>query len=130
MRTLLCLLTAFALSTTASLEWRTHCRAFGLLRVTAFPILAWFAWHAFGSPSLLADGVEERTCSLELQLVDSETGNAIPGLVQIRDADGKRLVLRELLDRGLGLPEDAAIHDWFVLIKPTVIKVPQAKLTL
>lgn len=58
-------------------------------------MLAWFAWHAFGSRSLVADGIEERTCSLQLQLVDSQTGNAIPGMVGLRIF--KRDVAKELL---------------------------------
>jgi hypothetical protein len=70
------------------------------------------------------------TCSLTLELVDAESGRAVSGLVQLLDHEDQRVELAELLDRGLGLPDNQPIHDWFVLPGTTVVKVPQGKLTL
>ena len=69
-------------------------------------------------------------CSLRIELVDAKTKKAIPGLIQIRDREGKRLHAEALLDRGLGLPANVSIHDWTVLPRPTVVKLPQRKLTV
>ena len=74
--------------------------------------------------------VNASVCSLKLELIDAETGTAIPGLVQLLDANGNRIELPQLLDRGLGLPEKEAIHHWHALAEPTVLSVPQGVLTL
>jgi hypothetical protein len=82
--------------------------------------------------SILAAAADDSTaiCSLTLELVDTDSGLPVPGLVQLTDQEGQRIHVEELLDRGLGLPDKLPIHDWFVLAKPTVVKVPRGKLTL
>lgn len=78
-----------------------------------------------------AAGPADETCALTLSLLDESTGQELPGLVRIRDAEGRLLQPAELLPRGLGLKEKllesygGRIHDWFVLPKGTTIRVPR-----
>lgn len=72
----------------------------------------------------------EITGSLRIELVDAQTGEPAAGLVQVRDGSGKRVRLRELLPRGLGMGDAAAIQDWSVLIRPTEVEVPREKLAI
>jgi hypothetical protein len=73
---------------------------------------------------------EAPTCNLHIELTDAATGHALPGVVRVRDEAGGRVNLRELTDRGLGVEDEFAIHDWFLLPQPTKVTVPQAKLTI
>ena len=69
-------------------------------------------------------------CQLTVVLLDAETGQALPGLVQITDKDNQRLKLPELLDRGQGLPADSLSHQWSVLTKARTLTVPCTQLTI
>ena len=69
-------------------------------------------------------------CQLTVALLDAETGQALPGLVQITDQDNQRLKLPELLDRGQGLPADSLSHQWSVLTKARTLTVPCTQLTI
>lgn len=70
------------------------------------------------------------TCELSIELVDEASGKTLPGLVQVRDADGGRVPLHGLLSRGFGLEPGPAIHDWSVLTRRTTVTVPQGHLLL
>src|SRR5262245_53473119 len=65
-------------------------------------------------------------CSLHIELVDAATGQTLPGVVSLRDESGKRVEVRGLLERGLGVEQDFAIHDWYLLPEPAKVAVPQA----
>ena len=69
------------------------------------------------------------TCRVTLRLVDAETGEALAGVVQVRDADGRRIELPGLLSRAQGLNDELPIHDWSVLPEPMTVDLPRAKLT-
>ncbi len=69
-------------------------------------------------------------CQLTIELTDADTGQSAPGVVSLHDAAGRRLFLKGPVARGAGVDERLAIHDWFVLVKPTKVEVPQARLTL
>ncbi len=79
---------------------------------------------------------QEETCHVTLRLVDSATGNEIPGLVSITDADGKRVPIAELLSHGkglddkLGTAEASPIHRWSVLPRITSVRLPRSRLTV
>jgi hypothetical protein len=73
---------------------------------------------------------QEPTCRLRIELVDAETGEPIAGVVKITGAKAQRLTLNELLPRGLGLPADHPIQDWYVLTRPASVTVPQEALHL
>lgn len=92
-------------------------------------LLLFLAWFALAFPNS-GDNNAQDSCNLSIELVDSVSGNVLPGLVQIRDSAGKRLPLDELLSRGFGLEPGPAIHDWSVVPGKATVRVPQAKLTL
>jgi hypothetical protein len=50
------------------------------------------------------------TCTLEIELIDANTGEALPGIVQVVDANGRDVELRELLNRGMGIEDEGSIH--------------------
>ena len=70
------------------------------------------------------------TCWLSIELVDAETGQPLPGLVQVHDADGHHVHLKQLLSRGIGINEDVAIHNWSILPKASRVNVPRQMLTI
>jgi len=80
--------------------------------------------------ALLAAGGDDSSCHLTLELIDMETGKAMPGVVQVLDDNGQRLPLPELLSRGFGLDLKAspAIHEWSVLPRKAAIRVPRKAL--
>ncbi|MBI1314773.1 hypothetical protein GC176_26055 [bacterium] len=69
------------------------------------------------------------TCRVTLRLIDAESGEALAGVVQVRDADGRHIELPGLLSRGQGLDDELSIHDWSVLPQATSVDLPRAKLT-
>ena len=70
------------------------------------------------------------TCALSLELVDAQTGEPLPGIVQLRDAEGRGVQIEELVNRGQGIRGQKPIHDWWVLPRRTTIHVPAAPLTV
>ncbi len=70
------------------------------------------------------------TCSLTLELVDAKSGESLPGIVQVLDADGHSVDLAELVNRGQGIEQQGPIHDWWVLPKRTALTVPAAPLVI
>src|SRR5262245_30527011 len=73
---------------------------------------------------------EAAQCTLAIELADAATGDLLSGVVNIRDAAGKRVPLSELLPRGLGVEPEFTIHDWYVLPAPAKVAVPRAKLKI
>ena len=70
------------------------------------------------------------TCRVTLRLVDAETGEPLAGVVQVRDAKGRRVELPGLLSRGQGLNDELPIHDWSVLPEAMTVDLPRTKLTI
>lgn len=70
------------------------------------------------------------TCQLTISLIDQETKAPLPGIVQVRDADGDLVELGELVNRGQGIEQKGPIHEWWVLARPTVVVVPATALEI
>jgi hypothetical protein len=64
------------------------------------------------------------TCTLKVSLVDQKTGSPLPGIVQVRDAEGDVVELAEVVNRGQGIEQKGPIHEWWVLAKPMEFTVP------
>ncbi len=84
-------------------------------------------WAAMGLAQEPAAGP---TCALTLSLVDVENGEALPGIVQLRDAQGHGIEVDSLINRGQGVGRQGPIHGWWVLPKPTTVKVPAAPIVI
>ncbi len=69
------------------------------------------------------------TCRTTIRLVDAETGEALSGVIRVRDADGRRVELPGLLSRGQGLNDELPIHNWSALPEAATVELPRAKLT-
>ncbi len=82
----------------------------------------------------VAGCVEERaansTCELTLKLVDAETDETLPGIVQIRDAQGALIEIAELISRGQGMGYPSKLHEWWVLPESSKVTVPAAPITV
>jgi hypothetical protein len=85
--------------------------------------------HDQSPPAQIAAPVE-LTCSLDIELIDAKTGEALPGIVQILDSDGREVELRELVNRGMGIEDESSIHRWWVLPQRTTLTVPAVRLTV
>jgi hypothetical protein len=94
------------------------------------------SWKIFGSLAgalvLLPLGADQAptTCKLAIELVDADSGQVLPGLVQVNDVAGKLLPLEGLLSRGKGLAAEAPISRWSVLVDRATVVVPAAKLAV
>ncbi|MEX0676834.1 MAG: hypothetical protein WD063_07135, partial [Pirellulales bacterium] len=73
---------------------------------------------------------QQATCSLALELVDGGSAKPLPGIVRITTPDGKAFRPMELVNRGQGIEQVGAIHDWSVLPNGTTISVPAAPLVI
>ena len=74
------------------------------------------------------DNEPPATCKVTLELTDAQTGEHLPGVVQIRDAQGKPIEIPELANRGQGIETPGPIHDWWVLPRKTALTLPAATL--
>jgi hypothetical protein len=92
----------------------------------AFSLTCVLAIASFG----LADNPPAATCSLSLELVESSSGNPLPGIVRITTEDGKTVQPDELVARGQGIDGEGPIHEWSVLPRATTIKVPAGPLVI
>lgn len=92
------------------------------------------AWRWFAAVAIVwtaALSFQDTTrCRLTLELVDSKTGESLPGVVQLRTSDGQAVPLKELINRGQGLSEKAPISRWWVLPARTTVEVPADRLKL
>lgn len=79
---------------------------------------------------LLAAADKRTTCTATIEIVDAKTGEALPGVVRIRNADGELVEVPELLNRGTGLDDDLPIHTWLNLPKRRSIQLPKQSLTI
>lgn len=79
-------------------------------------------------PSPLVQVDTTTTCSLTIQLVDANTGENLPGLVRVATADNDALAIPQLFNRGTRLKNDHKACEWHVLLEPTRIEVPRARL--
>src|SRR5437762_2051138 len=86
------------------------------------------------SLAAFAAGRLEPSCRVILRLVDSETGQTLPGLIRVTSRDGKSVsvrtatdaqgVVREILSRGLGLKDQPAIETWSVVTGQVTLQFP------
>ncbi len=79
---------------------------------------------------LAAAASSDNSCLVNLKLTDAATGSVVPGLVQIRNADGKLVELPTLLSRGFGLEPGTAIHEWHVVAGPVQLGLPRGSYQL
>ncbi len=70
------------------------------------------------------------TCALTIELVDSQSGEFLPGVVQVRDGAGQLVELPTLVKRGQGIEGEGPIHDWSVLARPATVEVPAEALEI
>ena len=80
------------------------------------------------SPPTYAGG--DATCALTIELVDADDSATLPGLIRLSTDDGARIPISGLPPRGLGVRASAPVHDWFVIIKRSVVQVKQRPLLL
>src|SRR5262245_20219471 len=71
-----------------------------------------------------------KACRLTVRLLDAETRKPLPGLVRVTHANGLVVPLPGLVNRGIKLREKHPAKDWFALVEPTAVPVPQARLTI
>ncbi len=88
------------------------------LLVICSPLAACFAHEPAPGP----------TCALTLELVDAQTGETLPGIVQLSDADDRGVEIHQLVNRGQGIERRGPIHDWWVLPGRMTVRVPAAPL--
>ena len=79
---------------------------------------------------LLGDSNFDEQSSVSITLVDSETGDAIPGLVRFAREDGSFVVPEGLLARGRGLRSQYTIHEWCVVPHAVTAELPRELLTV
>jgi len=70
-----------------------------------------------------------KTCRLQIRLMD-ESGQPVPGVIRIRDADGQTLAVSELVSRGVGLGAELPVQDWYALPERTSVTVPRGPVTV
>ncbi len=88
------------------------------INMTTAAVLSLMIW---GAPPLYADS----PCALTVELVDAVTGQHVDGLIRLTTADDEPVVLKELQNRGLGLPEGLPIHEWWILRGRETLRVPR-----
>jgi hypothetical protein len=69
------------------------------------------------------------TCQLKIRLLN-ESGQPVPGVVRLQNADGKSLSVAELVSRGVGLGEELPIQDWYALPASATVTVPRGVITV
>ena len=79
---------------------------------------------------LLTAANRKATCTATLQIVDSVTGEALPGVIRIRTVDGKAVEVSELLNRGAGLDGELPIHTWLILPAARTVELPRQAITI
>ena len=70
------------------------------------------------------------TCTLSIKLIDSASHDSLPGLVQLRRADGSLIELPGLINHGHGVGRKSALHNWWAIVKETAVEVPQEKISI
>jgi hypothetical protein len=98
---------------------------FASLRIVALLTCSWSlaaTSHAHEPPAA--------TCSLKIELIDGQSRQTLPGIVQVLLDDGQVVKLPELVSRGQGIEQPGPIHDWWVLPKVSTTTVPAAPLVI
>lgn len=93
----------------------------------------WLVWVSLvGLPSAMCRGDDAPApwCAVHVRLAEAATAEDLPGIIQVKTADGRLVEIAELLNRGQGLEEPGPVHDWWVLPGPRVVTVPAAPLTI
>jgi hypothetical protein len=81
--------------------------------------------------ALYANEHQANRCSLTIKIEDSQTGEALPGILRITDTHGKVVsAVPELVSRGQGVEEQGPIHDWWVVSRPCAVTGPAAPLVV
>lgn len=88
--------------------------------------LFWILAGLFVTPGFAGPAPEK--CALSIELVDGESGQQLPGIIQAKNAEGKLIAMVELVNRGQGIEAAGPIHDWWVLARPATVNVPAAAL--
>lgn len=70
------------------------------------------------------------TCTLSIELIDAQSGEMLPGLVQIRRTDGSLIDLPGLINHGHDVEGKSALHDWWAIVNETAVEVPQEKISI
>jgi hypothetical protein len=81
-----------------------------------------------GTIAHAGDRNTEPVCALSIELVDARSGEALSGIVQVRDRDDRGIEISELVNRGQGIEAPGPIHDWWVLPQAASVRVPAAPL--
>jgi hypothetical protein len=79
------------------------------------------------APASLA---KAESCQLTVRLLDAETRKPLRGLLRITQGDGRAVPLAGLVNRGTKLRDQHPAKDWFALVEPTAVPVPQTRLTI
>lgn len=69
-------------------------------------------------------------CKLQVEMLEAETGSAIPGMIRLLDNSGSPARIPELIDRCIGLPREARKLGWHVFDGQVEISAPRQKLTI
>ena len=77
-----------------------------------------------------APAADAATCRLTIRLLDGNAGKPLPGLVRVTLADGNTVPLAGLVSRGTKLRNGHPAKNWFALVEPAPVSVPQALLTI
>ena len=72
----------------------------------------------------------EDSCQLAIELLDSSTGQSIPGLIRITRKNGDALLLPGVLERGLGFGPELRGLRWHVILGRTSFLVPREVLKI
>ncbi len=75
-------------------------------------------------PAGPAEPAPDRECRVQLRLVDADNGRDVPGLIRIRDGQGRLVPLVGLLNRGVRLPESHPGRQWHVLAEAAELALP------
>ncbi len=70
------------------------------------------------------------SCELTVALVDADMGEALPGIVQICNAQGDSIEIAELINRSQGIESPGPLHKWWVLLQSTRLTVPARPLSI
>ena len=66
---------------------------------------------------------------LKIELVDAKTSRPMAGMIRAT-VDGKVVPIEGLLCRGTMLKADHAARDWYVIVEPTVVRLPHSRVVI
>jgi hypothetical protein len=93
-----------------------------------FTLLLSFA--AITSAAFLSPLAGKQDARISLALIDDANGTPIPGVIRIRDANGKVVLPGGLVSRGWGLDAKSGINEWFVVSREVPVDLPREAVTI